>query len=147
VEPNLRRMSEAPMGVPILVFWNHPRDHEHDLFTLKEPYDNTAAKGFLPIADVLAAVKSMQDITPEGFVYDSHESSTKWPSGIHCQRVVNFRKIPEPVEVRYECGADEKKPEVGDWLHSSITGEWYCVGANDTPQPHQLCARRVEVKR
>ncbi len=161
----LRKMPKAPRGVPLLV---KTRTGEYAVFKIERIWtgsDNFI--GFYLLDDVLAAVELLRKMTPEGYEFTGewrnaqpgehyliyvkgHES----PRAVRCfsepsmYKELILRKLPEPVEVRYEAEENRRHPKVGDWAWTE--NGWLEI----TTDRHTayvcglyLCARRVEVKR
>jgi len=151
----LRPIEEAPAGRPLLAIWRSPsgagevREVEYAL--VSKYCGANHAVGFYLIDELIEAAKILDAITPAGYEYDSHEDSTKWPSGLHCQRVVNFRRVVPPVEYEYVTDGKIRKPEANDWVlddEGDGVMVWKEVRRCVTGLlPPQLCYRRIEVKK
>jgi len=155
---NMRPMSEAPEGVPILAGFD---DDSWQVFTLRNPHRGDAI-GFYLLSDVLAAVELLRRMTPEGFAFTGEFRMAQPGELFYSQRdiaralhplpsvpVPILRKLPEPVKYRMEAEMKRRAPDVGDWVWSD--GEWVEMCPGNWPayagSSAYLCARRVEVER
>lgn len=138
----MRPMSEAPFGKKIIIVRN---DGITGCYVKGQGVlTGDDWVGFYEISDLLRAAEILAAITPEGFQYDSHEDSTKWPSYLHCQRVVNFRRIAPPVEYEYVASDKPRMQMLGDYELLS-DGKFHLADLH--PPTEGIYFRRVEVKR
>lgn len=152
----LRPMSEAPLGVPLIVSRNHGNP---ELRTLSNSYAlGPEYSGFWILSDLLRAAEILAGITPEGWELTGDliktfrgDTSDKWTSGVHCEQyaiLAAVRRIAPPVEYEYVTDQKYRFAKVGDFLLQG-DGEWVEVDESlarvcaDAPR---LCFRRVEVK-
>lgn len=158
---NLRPMSEAlPDEMLLVKSKNQNQRYEWAMlrFSSSELYHATeemyALEGFYLLADVLAAVELLRAITPDGcellpeliHALNDPKACVSLHPDLHVR--VKVRKLPEPVEVRYECGVTPKRIAVGEYFQP-VAGTFICANealAEALTQPI-ICYRRVEVKR
>lgn len=162
---NLRPMSEAPIGVPLLVKWKSLEISDFEWSVAGFKREGEAARyqnaiGFYLLADVLAAVELLRKMTPEGYEFtgeyrvpELNEWNMWFPGS--ASRLIDgavggakypiLRKLPDPVEYEYVAEAEPRAPKTGDWFLSS--DQKWTQAKMDFEGNSYICARRVEVKR